>query len=740
MATRSPLRTERMVVARKQAGSCIASLVRGTIAEPDGGRRGRWGPPPATIAATMDSLPEVYQRAKRLLAEEPETLLAELDRVLAAAQPDRGERLAETVRLAEMALVSALAPWWAGPAHSNVRAAVERLEGKLHDRTILGLGLRLAAGYARQGRVDDEAHRLMSLAARLEGTGLPHPDAAYAEEARRCGERALFFLSPAYAYRLVRDEAPEDVAARVRSQLARGNCGLAALLCELRLVRALDDWYVGQVRGNVARALAAYAERRPVELHELAVLLARAYVQGAFVDPRARRHVEAVLGGEEAKLLGPDEAIALREFVDRDAFDYSYAELYEGVRDASPDALREAVRGHTRRGNFTVAQRLCELALVRAYDDWYVGRAESNVRGAIARYLAASSEEEQPAADWCAHYLAGLYAATLAESPAARRLVRALVERGVQPAFREAIESAGIPPDVEVGELHRLYEDSVSLEARLETFKAQASESGGLSDYEQRAYLEVLEFFEQEESSAWGGVAASLGELAEEVVSESLVRAGTAAVEDALRLALGSARATLRRDRILGELARRDPRLRSLERARTADLALLDELAWSLTRENRVVAALEGFGCGLGGPTLVLVDVPLLTLVNLNAVATVATIYGYDVDLPREREFLVSLLAGRGEALRELLGGLGGGSVGVPGGEGLASSPAALAVHGAAAKIAARLLRQKLLGLLPVLGGAVSAGLNFHYTTATVRTAVMAYRGRWLQRRVAERR
>ena len=62
----------------------------------------------------MASHAELYARAKRLVVEEPAALKEELDRILAAAVRDLGERLEDAVRLAEMALVAHLDPWWAG--------------------------------------------------------------------------------------------------------------------------------------------------------------------------------------------------------------------------------------------------------------------------------------------------------------------------------------------------------------------------------------------------------------------------------------------------------------------------------------------------------------------------------------------------------------------------------------------------------------------------------------------------
>ncbi len=712
----------------------------------------------------MTSYEEHYVRARRLVVEDPAGLREQLDRVLAAADKDLGERLEETTRLCEMALVARLDPWWTGPPQPNIRRAVRRVDAALHDGLALELGLRLAVAYARLGRIDDDAHRLGRLAARVKGTGLSHPAEDYAQEAARHLDRALFLPGAEYAYELVKDLALEQTVSLASAQLARGNPSFAAQLAELRLVRALDDWYVGPALPNIESALQSYRAERPPELQELAVLLARAYVKGGFVDLRARDHVLGVIEGDEAHLLGPEEAIGFREYVDRDCFDYPYAHLYEQAKALDPDALRALVRRHTRSGSLAAAQRLCEMVLVRAHADWYFGDPTINVKTAIHRHLeraatggpgaalgaatggpgadpGAKTGAPDPAlVDWAGRYLAGLYAATLDGSSHARSLVHALVARAPgAPELIEAIHAAGIPADVSVQELHALYVQSVEIEARVDAFRARVEAAGArLTTYERTAYFEVLRFLEQGEPSVLDDVSRTLGDLVEVVVPESLLRAATATVEDVLRLAVTGASAALRRDRIVAELARRDPALRTLDRIRDAPLELLDEVAWAITLENRVAAALEGLGCGLGGPTLVLLDLPMLLLVNLNAIAAIATTYGFDTAQEAERDFAIALLAGGADALRRRL------VLEEEQGERLAARPAgrqagrgALALHEAAAEVAGRIARQKVLQVVPILGGAVGAGLNFHFTHTTARAAVMAYRYRWLVRRFA---
>jgi uncharacterized protein (DUF697 family) len=678
-----------------------------------------------------------YAHAKELV-EQPEKLFAELDRVLGAAAVEVGPRLEETVRLAEMALVARLSAWRLGPPQPAIRQAVAKVGTSIHDPLALGLGLRLAAGYARLGRVDDEAHRLAALARRVSGTGLGHPDQTYADEAERYLDEGMFLPTPGYTYEVTKELSAEQVFEAASAQLARSNPGFAVQLAELHLVRELDPWYMGPSLPNVERALRRYREERPGELLELGALLARAYVKGGFVDLRAREHVLATLEGEEAQMVGPEAAIALREYVDRDCFDYPDAHVYAQAKQLDPAAFQDEVRTHMREDGLNAAQRLCEMRLVRRYAPWLFGDPDSNVRSAIQRFVADTGED----ASWVGRFLAGIYVATLQGEPHARQLVHHVVSTSPEaPELLEAIRAAGIPGDVSVTELHQLYLDVVEIEARVEAFRAGAEARGGLSDYEREAYTEVLAFLEREETSRLSEVSRALGELVEAAAPDALLRTITSSIEDALRLSISGTNRLLRRDRILRELARRDPALRSLERIRDADLTVLDEVAWSITRENRVAAALEGLGCGLGGPTLLLVDLPMLVLVNLNAVAAIATVYGFDVDDEAERELIVAVAAGGRDAVRQLVALQAESTVdeelrGVV--HRHLAGNAALAAHAAAARMAARLARQKLVQLVPILGGAVGAGINFHFTHTTSRTAVMTYRLRWLMRRFGE--
>jgi len=73
------------------------------------------------------------------------------------------------------------------------------------------------------------------------------------------------------------------------------------------------------------------------------------------------------------------------------------------------------------------------------------------------------------------------------------------------------------------------------------------------------------------------------------------------------------------------------------------DLEKLDRIARSYFGTNKVVAALEGGGCGLGGVALIAVDIPLLFGVAFRAVQQIGSCYGFDMEDPEMTPVVVSV-------------------------------------------------------------------------------------------------
>jgi hypothetical protein len=678
-------------------------------------------------------------------AHTAEEVRAEIERLL-NTQDEDGAAVARATQLAEMALVARLAPWRAGSAVPNVRRAIDQVaRGADQDAATSRLALRLAACYARLGRTDDEALRLGRYArARAAGGGLQPDDRASAAEAANHLERAIFVPSLECARDLVEELDQEGVLREARSQLARKNASFAVLLLELALYRAHGSRLGPIAPGKVEQGLRSFREtleRGGGRAHaELALLLARAYVEGAFVDARARDHVKTVLASLKDKLDAATEA-RLAAYVEEDAFFVPDAQVYEALKRHAatrPLDLRLDVAQRMEKGNFAVAQRTCELELVRRFDPWYVGDPTANVARAVARTASGFLKLDEEAR-WVACSLAALYAATLEASPHARALVAAVLTHASDaPELVAALEHAGLDPGVAGEELRAVYDQATDPAAHGRRFEELATRAG-LSESERAAGREVLAWLAEQRkaddlSSGVPYMKRRLGDLVDVALPEAVTSAATFMIEATLRNVAAESAGRLGRARILAELGKAG--VPSLDAARSAPLETLDRLAWSITHENRLLALLEGFGCGLGGATLVLFDLPALVTVNLNAIAAMATVYGFDAEAQEEMERALLLLAGGYAAFSRDLEDESVGRITVrrmP--QGALAGRAALALRMAAARLGGRLAKAKLLQLIPVLGGAVGAGLNFQFTHETTRAAKMLYRLRWLQRK-----
>jgi hypothetical protein len=668
----------------------------------------------------------------------PEETKAEIERLLLTKDED-GTAVERATKLAELALVARLAPWRAGSVVPNVRRAVQQLaKGADQDATTSRIALRLAACYARAGRTDDEALRLGRYArARSAGGGLGPDDRAFAAEAANHLDRAVFVPSLECARDLVDELDQESLLREARGQLSRKNASFGVLLLELALFRTHGKSGGPLTPSRVEQGLAAFRttlERGGGRAQaEVALLLARAYVEGAFVDVRARDHVRAVLD-HLADKLDPDAKRRLATYLEEDAFaipdDQVYAALKKHAATRALD-LRLDVAERMEKGNFGVARRLCELELARRFDPWYMGDPTTNVSRAVSR-AASAFEKLDEEARWVACSLAALYAATLEGASHARALVRAALTHAADaPELTAALEHAGLEPGVPPEELRAVYEEATDPAAHARSFEQLAARAG-LSDAERKAGLEVLAWLTEQRaaedvSSGVAFVKKRIGDLVEVALPEAVTSAATFMIEATLRNVAAESARSFFRTRLLREVPKNP---------KEAPLPELDRSAWSVTHENRLLAALEGFGCGLGGATLVLLDLPALVTVNLNAIAAIATTYGFDPESPDEIERSLLLLAGGPQAFSRDLEAPTVGRLTVrriP--QGAIGGRAALALRTIAVRLSSRLAKQKLLQLIPVVGGAVGAGLNFHYTLETTRAASMLYRLRWLQRK-----
>lgn len=183
------------------------------------------------------------------------------------------------------------------------------------------------------------------------------------------------------------------------------------------------------------------------------------------------------------------------------------------------------------------------------------------------------------------------------------------------------------------------------------------------------------------------------------------------------------------------------------------DMKKLDRIARSYFGSNKVIAALEGAGCGLGGVALIAADIPVLFGVSFRAVQQIGSCYGFDMEDPDMTPVVMSVYNAGATA------------------ESAAKTAALMDMRVAATALArnwtyqkaaertytgviAQLLKErtkhlprdiannvtkrKLAQAIPIVGAVVGAGFNYWFMSNTTRAAHMIFRDMYLTRKYAD--
>ena len=176
---------------------------------------------------------------------------------------------------------------------------------------------------------------------------------------------------------------------------------------------------------------------------------------------------------------------------------------------------------------------------------------------------------------------------------------------------------------------------------------------------------------------------------------------------------------------------------------REHDIEKLDQIAKRYFNSNKIIGALEGAGCGLGGLALIAADIPLLFTVSFRAVQQIGSSYGFDMEDPEMFPVVMSVFNAGATASE-------------------AAKTAALADMRVAAiafskswtykKVAERtqtgvvtqllkektkrlprdiansITKRKLTQVIPLVGSAIGAGFNYWFLSNTVRASYMIFR------------
>lgn len=180
------------------------------------------------------------------------------------------------------------------------------------------------------------------------------------------------------------------------------------------------------------------------------------------------------------------------------------------------------------------------------------------------------------------------------------------------------------------------------------------------------------------------------------------------------------------------------------------NLEELDSLARSYFNTGRLIAALEGAGCGLGGLGLIAADIPALLSISFRSIQQIGSCYGFNMQDPDMLPVIMEIIhAGSGYNVAVKSAVLADMHI----------AAAALAGRGAFGKLAERtktallvellkktsgslpsqiagnISNRKLSQAIPIVGAALAAGFNYWFMSNTILAAYMVFRKLSIEKR-----
>lgn len=270
-----------------------------------------------------------------------------------------------------------------------------------------------------------------------------------------------------------------------------------------------------------------------------------------------------------------------------------------------------------------------------------------------------------------------------------------------------------------------------------------------LSEYEQKALLEVEAYFKQPQDGPLGRLSRAFFKpvelVAERIVPDAVLDAAGDGIEGLLKGVATLSDKTVSTGQVLSEARKHGIGATAIQDLVGQDLEQLDKVAVAVASENSLIAMIQGAGCGFGGLTLLAADIPLLFGVAFRVVRLMGCAYGVDPAAPGEKviAFKVFEIATGGthdrygallelEALQDELDGLDAHERA----EKAAVLAGLIASREAVKKIVSILIRRKLVQTIPIAGAAVGAGFNYMFVSDVAETARMVFRKRSLDEKV----
>jgi hypothetical protein len=182
------------------------------------------------------------------------------------------------------------------------------------------------------------------------------------------------------------------------------------------------------------------------------------------------------------------------------------------------------------------------------------------------------------------------------------------------------------------------------------------------------------------------------------------------------------------------------------------DIKNLDRLARGFFTSGKILAALEGAGCGLGGFALIAADIPVLMGIIFRSIQQIGSCYGFTMRDPAMLPVIMRIYnAGSSDSAAvksAVLADMNVAAAAMAGKSAYAKAAArtqtSLAINfiersagSLPSQIARNISKRKLGQLIPVFGAVIGAGFNYWLMSSTLTSAYMVFRKLHLERKKA---
>jgi hypothetical protein len=299
--------------------------------------------------------------------------------------------------------------------------------------------------------------------------------------------------------------------------------------------------------------------------------------------------------------------------------------------------------------------------------------------------------------------------------------------------------------------------------------------------YEEKAVNEIIKWRDEKEglvSKTISLITKPLGWMFDDMLPEKMAIKIENSIMTFMELLKDVAAWTFSEEAILKKAEKQQIYVSKISELKGQDMKKLDILAKGYFMPNKIIASLEGGGFGLGGATLVPVDIMGLFTLGFRAVQQIGSCYGFDLKEPRFSAIVMYIFSVCSNssvfnktlaladmrctakvilndlAYRQIVEDTNAGIIAVLSLNRLTStkvftefieqSPVALLSLNSLAfnpkEIAKYFTKKKLAQLIPVLGSGVGAGINYWFLNSTCETSYMLFRELFLSEKYAEYR